>query len=134
MSCPGESTSISLPEGTEGTGTEETEKAVYTEQRRNGARTEAGVRPARLRAVIVTNRRKRKPGNGRGFVFPSIRDDHARPASPAAGRTPRAAIVFSVRPPLLRYSVLSAFSEISGYSTVTDARASVTPEAAAVCS
>jgi hypothetical protein len=39
--------------------------------------------------VNVTNRRKSQTWNYcREFVFTSIRDDHARPAMPAGGRTP----------------------------------------------
>src|SRR5262245_13774328 len=75
----------------------------------NGARTE-GVRPARLRAVIVTNRRKTQTPEFRHVcVFPSIRHDHARPALPAAGRTPSVAGIFrsSSVAPCLRVNPLS---------------------------
>ena len=82
------------------TGTEVAEKAAHTEQRRNGERNEEdNIRdvacdlPA-LRAVIVTNRRKRKPLKSEWFAFPSIRDDHVRPALPAAGRTRQLAVFF----------------------------------------
>src|SRR6185436_5909848 len=43
-------------------------------------------RPARLRAVIVTNRGNSNLWSATWFVLSSIRDDHSRPALPSTDR------------------------------------------------
>src|SRR6185503_20541007 len=85
--------------------TEGTEKADYTEERRNGEQNEEDSKLTRATGgrqrrphVIVTDRRKRKPLRFQRFAFPSIRDDHC----PQSGQVARAAPFVS---PLLRCSV-----------------------------